>query len=148
MKAYLKTVSSDVRTIIDKETGEYIEQSENKIQILVGKDDFSLIFTEFWNILLAKPLSQVDILLLAYLVKHYADGTPFSVSNYIKKELAKQTGKSETSFNNSTRKLIKYNFIYEIGAKTYKLNPRYAFKGSTNNQRTAVIEMLTVCPDC
>jgi predicted transcriptional regulator len=148
MKAYLKTVNTEIKTIIDKETGEYLDRSEHKIQVLVGKDDFSLIFTEFWNILLAKPLSQVDILLLAYLVKNYADGTPFSVSAYIKKELAVLTNKSETSFNNSTRKLIKHGFIYDIGAKSYKLNPRYAFKGSTNNQRQAIIEMLSVCEDC
>lgn len=148
MKDHIKTVYTEVHQKVDSATGELIEESHKKVDILVDPDDFCLIYSGLWNVLLDNPLSKADIDLLAYLIKHYSDNTPFTINGFMKKEISLKTGKSETSYNNSTRSLIKHGLIYEVGVKTYKLNPRYAFKGSSKNRHKAVINMRTICRNC
>ena len=61
---------------------------------------------------------------------------------------AKKSKKSVTSYNNSTRNLLTNNLIYSVKGRVYKINPKYAFNGSSKNRHKAVIEMLSICKDC
>lgn len=145
----IKNVYNSVETIIDKETGEIIDISTNKIDIVVSPQDFCLVYADFWNILLGSPLSKSDVELFAYLVSNYSDGTPFTINSYTKKQVSESTNKSITSYNNSTRQLLEHKLIFSMNnTKVYKINPRYAFKGSSKNRHKSVIEMRSYCKDC
>lgn len=148
-KDIVKTVHSTIEYTIDPETGEEIAYNRNDIKIVTNSDDFALIYASFWNTLIENPLSKSDVELLGYLIENYAEGTVFTINKGIKEELAKRTGKSPTSYVNSTQHLLAYKFMFKVGdSKSYKLNPRYAFKGSTHNRNKAVIEMTNFCKDC
>lgn len=148
MKDKIRKVSKEITHTVSMETGEIVDTHVSHIELVVEKDDFSLIYSEFWNILLDKPLSTSDVQLLAFLIKNYSDGTPFSINSFIKEEVAKQTNKSVSSYNNCTRNLLKHALIFSVSNKVYKLNPRYSFKGSTKDRNKAVITMLTSCKEC
>lgn len=147
-KDIVKRVGTEIESVIDSETGEVLEVSAKNLKILVNPSEFCLVYSGLWNVILGNPLSKADIELLSFLLAKYSDGTPFNISSFVKGEVAKYTGKAVTSYNNSTAKLLKYGLIFKVDNRVYKINPRYAFKGSSYNRKKAVIEMLEVCPDC
>ena len=148
MKDQIKTVEKIINTTTDVETGEVVDTNIKKIDILINPDDFCLVYSGFWNVLLDYTLSKADVEMFAYLIHNYSDGTPFSITSYTKEEIAKKSKKSVTTYNNSTRCLLKNNLIYSVKGKVYKINPKYAFNGSSKNRHKAVIEMLSICKDC
>ncbi len=138
--SYIKNVSSKVVEVVDSETGELLSVSEKKVEFLVENDKFCFVYASFWNTILDSNLNRSDIELLCYLLDNYSDGVPFSISKYIKEIVAKRAGKSITSYNNSTRSLLKYDFIIKCsGANTYILNPKLAFKGSSKERNKRVV---------
>lgn len=146
----IKNIKTQVVQVVDPTTGEIMDESIKKVQVVVNPDEFALIYAGLWDVILGKPLSKSDIELLAYLIKRYSDGTMFTVNTPLKNDVARETGKSTTSYNNSTRKLLDHNLIIRLpnSKRTYVLNPRYAFKGSSTNRKKALIEILDWCPDC
>lgn len=148
-KDIIKTIHSTLAYEIDSETGEEISYERKDIKIVVNPDDFALVFASFWNSIIEKPLSKSDVELLGYLIQNYAEGTVFTINKAIKEILSKRSGKSASSYNNSTKHLLEYDFIFQVGdSKSYKLNPRYAFKGSTNDRKQALISMTEHCKTC
>lgn len=146
----VKAVKTEIDRIVDPETAEVLEVETKYIQILINPDEFALVYAGLWNVLLEQPLSKSDIDLFGYLIQHYADGTMFSIPTQMKELLAKKTGKSASSYSNSVRHLVKYRLIIPIApnSRTYTINPRYAFKGSSGDRNRAVIELVKKCKDC
>lgn len=145
----IRTVQTNTETVVDSETGEVLNLSVKRVKVVTNPDEFALIYAGFWDVLLGNPLSKSDIELLAYLIKNYGDGTPFVITSYIKNEISAKTGKISTSYNNSVSSLLKYKLIFRLdNSRTYKLNPRYAFKGNSSDRKQAVIEMADICPTC
>ena len=144
----IKTIKKDIITEVDSETGELLDVSINEHKIVMGQDKFTLVYANFWNNIMESNLSASDIELLAYLISNYSDGTPFSISLPIKTDISKSTGKSPSSYDRTTKKLLDAKFIYSVGGRTYKLNPRYAFQGSSKNRKKAIIEMIGDCSNC
>ena len=143
MNDIVRNVSRRLETIVSEETGEVIDQNVKTVQILANPDDFALIYSGFWNTLLDNPLNRSDMELLSYLIKNYADNNPFTINTYIKEQVSKRTGKSVTSYNNCTRHLLNSGLIYKVGKRTYKINPKYAYKGSSSTRNKLVIEMIS-----
>lgn len=143
-KDKIKKIKASTTVIVSEETGEVIDTSINIIKVLVNPDDFCLTYAGLWNVLLNNPLSKADIELFAYLISVYSNGTSFTITNYIKKEISKQSGKSVTTYDRSTRSLLENELIYKVDKQVYKINPKYAFKGSSKNRHKAVIEMLEI----
>lgn len=148
MEDKVKKVNTVTETVVDTTTGELIDVSVKTISILTNPAEFSLIYSGFWNILIGSNLSKSDIELAAYLIHNYADNTPFCINAYIKEEVSKNTGKAITTYDRSVAELLKCGLIYKVAHKMYKVNPRYAFKGSSKARHKLVIEMVTTCPTC
>jgi predicted transcriptional regulator len=123
-----------------KINGEWFSYSK-EIKEYFGIEDFIPVFFNFWIIIMEKDLSKSDIELLSYLMFNYSDNVPFNISNYVKEQVSIRTGKSKTSYNNSTRKLLESGLIYKVSCNSYKINPEYAFKGSSADRKKLVIEL-------
>lgn len=108
--------------------------------------EFVLMYTSVLNILSQWKLTQASICLYAYLLEKYSDSSVFTINQTIRKELAERSGKSETTFINCTRELLSLKLMACVGYKTYRLNPIYAFKGRTDQQKLAVFELSEQCP--
>jgi hypothetical protein len=148
MKDQIKTVGTVIDTLTDIETGEIIDTSVKVIKVVVDPEDFCLVYAGFWNVLLESPLSKSDLEMFAYLIGNYSDGTPFTISGFTKQQIAAKSNKAPSSYDKSTSVLLKNNLIYAVQSKVYRINPRYAFQGSSKNRHKAVIEMIEVCKDC
>ena len=144
----IKTHHKEITVVTSFETGEIMNISKKDIKVLTNPDEFCLVYAGLWNVLLDNPLSKSDIELFSYLVQNYSDGTPFTITSYIKKIVGTRSKKEETSYNNSPRSLLKNNLIYSVDKKTYKVNPRYAFQGSSKDRHQAVIDMVSECKNC
>jgi len=148
MKDIIKTVHTEVTQTVDTNTGEIVDVSSKDIKIVVNSEDFCLVYAGLWNVILDNPMSKSDIELLSYIIKNYSDGTPFCITQYVKERVAQKTGKSKTTYDRSTAALKKYKLIIPVSGRTYILNPRYAFKGSSTNRKKALVELVEVCKDC
>ncbi len=145
MKEHLGLFRQTIEKVIDKETGEELSTDVMNHQYLVGKpEEFYLVYNSLLNILAKWELSVSDLNLYSYLCVHYANGSIFNISESIKKEVGELNKKQPSSFNNSTRALLSIGLIVKVANKTYKLNPRYIYKGSSKNRSKALFEILQV----
>lgn len=149
-KDVIKPIRSSTEIVVDFETGEVMDVSYKTIDVLVNPDNFALVYAGFWNVLLSNPLSKTDVELLAYLIDNYADGTPFAITDFVKQQVANKSGKSVTSYNKCSMVLVKYKLIVPLtpSGRTYIVNPRYAFKGSSTNRKEMLVKLKQTCPNC
>jgi hypothetical protein len=144
----LVKVNRVINNTIDVKTGEIVDVQESYNELYLDNEEFCLVYAGLWNVIDKHNLGKSDVSLLGYLINHYADGTIFCINKAVKESAAKLGGKHPTSYNNSTRRLLDKKLIFEVGGRAYKLNPKYAFKGSTKDRRKAIVEMHNYCPDC
>jgi len=150
MKDKIKTIQTTIEQTVDQRSGELIDIRAKYIKIVTNPDEFALVYAGLWNVILDNKMSTSDMELLAFLIKNYSDGNPFTINSYVKKQVCTQTDKHYTSYNNSTRKLLDLHLIFAVeeNSRIYLLNPRYAFKGSSKNRNKAIIEMVDYCVNC
>ena len=131
--------------ITDFKSQEDSIDSINEIEVKVDATKFAMLYTLFLNGLQDNPLGEADKELFAYLVMNYGVDTPFSITGYIKGELASLHSKSLTTYHNSTRQLLKFGFIYTPNkSRTYLVNRDYSFNGSSSNGKKVLITLQTV----
>lgn len=148
MNQHLRTHKQVVEQIVNSETGELEDIQVTNHQYLAGNpEEFYLAYTSLLNVWAKWDLSVSDLNLYSYLCAHYANGTAFNISEYVKKDVANISGRSPSSFNNSPRALLAKGLIVKVANKTYKINPRYIFKGSSANRNKALFEILQVNKD-
>lgn len=147
-KSTLKTSYVETQTTIDKETGEILDVSVNKISYLANtKEDFYLMYSSM--VLILKASSDVKMKLFASLLERYSRGQEFSMNKGLKEIIAKETNCKARSLDTSFTELVRANVIVKIEVGLYKINPRHIFQGSSinrNNQLRAIIELG--CKDC
>lgn len=147
-KSTLKTSYVETQTTIDKETGEILDVSVNKISYLANtKEDFYLMYSSM--VLILKASSDVKMKLFASLLERYSRGQEFSMSRGLKEIIAKETDCKARSLDSAFTELVRANIIVKIETQLYKINPRHIFQGSStnrNNQLRAIIELG--CKDC
>lgn len=149
MKQHLKTSLEHGEKVIDGDSGEILFEESKKFQYIAGDPgDFVFVYTSLLNIISRWKLSQAGICAYAYFLENYSTGTIFSISKAVRDELARRSGKNETTFFNVTRELLGLKLIVQVGYRSYRLNPGYAFKGSRGDQKKAMFEVLQICPDC
>lgn len=147
-KSTLKTSYVETQTTIDKETGEILDVSINKISYLANtKEDFYLMYSSM--VLILKASTDVKMKLFASLLERYSRGQEFSMNKGLKEIIAKETNCKARSLDTSFTELVRANVIVKIEVGLYKINPRHIFQGSSinrNNQLRAIIELG--CKDC
>lgn len=101
------------------------------------------VYLSFWKKWMTGELAKSDLELLAYLMMNYARGVPFNISDHVKSETSKQSGRSSVSYNTCTKRLLESGFILPVkpNSRTYILNPEYAFEGSSKNRKKAIIDL-------
>lgn len=137
-----RTIRSDFSDFIDHSSGEVLASNVKHVNILVDTDEFMLIYARFWSLIRESPLSRADIDIASYVLEVYGNGQPFKITKYIKSIVGKQSGREPSTYNKSTGNLIKAGILLVVGVQTYKVNPQYAFKGSSKNRNKLVLELL------
>jgi hypothetical protein len=146
-KSILKTGTTEVNTIIDKETGEIIETSIKRHTYIA--DNKEIFFIGYSSLIGAfMEMSQAEIRIFGYCLR-FAKGVHFDISKKIRLDISAFTGLNERTVLNTLPVLLEKGILYKHSSGLYQLNPRYAFEGSTaerSNQLKILIELG--CKDC
>lgn len=131
-KQHLKTSHQKFIEVID-EDGVVIDSQTKTIRYLAGdKESFFLAYSSL--IVYLQRSKDVKIQLLASLMKRYLEGQEFSMGRGLKDIISKECNCSSRSLDLAFTNLLKDELIIKIAERMYRINPRYAFKGSSSER--------------
>ena len=146
-KSILKTGSITQTIILDKETGEVLENNTKRhTYIANSKEEFFLCYSSIIGVFM--NMEQSEIRVFGYLLR-YADADKFDVSKKLRIEIAKKTNLKERTVYTTLPTLVEKSLLYKHEDGLYQLNPRYVFKGSSNDRNSALKTIIELgCKDC
>lgn len=131
-KSFLKTELKELETIIDSDTGEVLSTNIKKHSYLANtKEQFFLCYSSVLGIFM--EMEQSEIRVFGYLLR-YADGTKFDLSKKMRIDIADCTNLNERTIYNIIPNIVKKKLIFKHESGLYQINPRYAFKGSSDTR--------------
>ena len=146
--SYLKTAVSETEIVVDT-NGEVLDRNIKRHQYLAEtKEQFFIGYVSMLA-LFYEELTGPEIKVYAYLLAHYNFDSTIAIVKGIKEEMVKKMGGSTRTIDNALSTLTTKHLLYTTGRAIYKLNPRYAFKGSTGERNKLLKVILELeCPDC
>lgn len=148
MSSRLKTGMITVTEVIDKETGELIEQNIKKhTYIANSKEEFMFIYVNALPVFigLSGPAKSV----YAMLLKDYNTKSVFEIGGAMRSHIASYIGIGKSTVANAFTELVNAGFLYSQSKGLYQINPRYAFKGSTSERNDALKAIIELgCTNC
>lgn len=147
-RAYLKTGLTDRLTVVDSQTGEVLNEIVKKHKYLAkSKEEFFLVYVSLLGIF--KKLSHPETKVYCYLLENHIIGANIAITNKLRVIIGKETKLSPGTVSNALGFLTEKRLIYSPQRGLYKLNPRYAYQGSTADREKLLKFILEVeCPDC
>jgi len=148
-KGYLKTSHTHTERTVDNGTGEVIHEEIQNIKYLANsQEEFFLFYSSLIGII-EQGMSQAESSLYAHLLKNYNIGADIGISKQVRIGVGKKLGLNERTVLNTLGMLVEKNLIYTTAKGVYKINPRYAYRGSTTARNRDLKIMLEVeCPHC
>ncbi len=148
MRPYLKTVYSEVTQTVDLESGELVDVQIKDTKVPTStKEEFVQLYTSVESKL--KNLSLSEERLWTYCILHCDNQNIIRILAYDKQIIFDKWGLAQSTIANAINRLIEANLIFRIGRGTYRVNPIYAWKGSSTDRRTMLTYVLTIeCPTC
>lgn len=140
-----------VNNYFNEETGEITNQEINvkhhKI-IIADKESFALQYSEIIGKM--KNLNGNDIKLLAYCSLNAEHNTNrIALTKPICEEIFEGLEIPYQSIRNSAAKLVKEKVLIPLGSATYRVNPKYYWRGNSNERLKTMKYILEIeCPDC
>jgi hypothetical protein len=145
-------IKHEVRNhFIDPESGELLATSmdvkEGKI-VVESREQFSLVYATIIGAL--SELNGLDVKLLMYCTIHSSYNTNLiALSNPYLKYIAELYGSTPGSIRNSITRLCNKQILIKAGSGSYRINPRYFWRGTTpERERTMKYVLEVECPNC
>lgn len=146
-----RIVESEVRMIVDSETGEVIsENMELKTEKIVtdSPEGFFMVYTSIVGVL--SKLTGSEVKLLQYWgnqVRYNENVIWVNASTVREAEVA--TGIAANTIYKCASVLVKKNMLIRIQTGAYRINPKYYWKGGQAERRKMYKYVLEIeCPDC
>lgn len=142
---YIKTIKEVTTTIVDKETGEVVDEEVKKVRYLANnKEDFFLCYSAILGIF--ERMTQAEIRIFGYCLR-YVKGLKFDISKKVRLSMAKEIDINERTILNTLPSLVNKGLLVQHPDDMYQVNPRYAFQGGTGSrdqQLQALIELRCI----
>lgn len=134
-KAYLKTVQTDITQTIDKTTGELIDISTRKINVLVkDKEEFFFVYSQILGVL-ESILKGPELGILSLLMfKYMSPSGSVTINESSKKEICTKLNISKPSVNRAIKSLVESDVLIHPMKGSYSINPNYVWKGTTSTR--------------
>lgn len=147
MKAHLKTNYTEVTTIVDSETGEILDQEIKEHQYLANsKEEFFMGYSALIGVFM--NMNQAEIRIFGYCLR-FAKGVKFDISKKMRISMAKEININERTIHNTLPSLLDKKLLFVHSDGLYQINPRYAYRGSTNERNQALQTVLKLhCKTC
>jgi Firmicute plasmid replication protein (RepL) len=147
-RAHLRTSHTNTETVISEE-GEILQQDIQNIKYLASTQEEYFIIYASTIAIMQKDMTQAETKLYAYLLQNYNVGSEIGITKQGRINIGKRLELNERTVLNTLCMLVTRKLIYTINRSIYKLNPRYAYKGSILNRNRALKFVLEVeCPTC
>lgn len=145
-KSFYKTGLIKQESFVDIETGEIVGVIQKTHGYIANsKEEFLMIYSGLLGIFTG--MEQAEIRVYGYLLR-YANGIDFSISKALRQKMSQEIGLNERSIYNTIQSLKDKALIYENN-KLFRINPRYAFKGSTSDRKDSLKAIIELgCRDC
>ena len=148
----LKVKSEQIHNnFIDSETGEILETHvETKHHKIVVNDRESFYWTYLSIESLLDDLDKVSLKLLFYCnMRCQWNTNMIALTKPILTDIEREVGLEYQTVRNAISKLKKLGVFIELGNATYRINPRYYWKGETTERLKTMKYVLEVeCPNC
>lgn len=146
-ESFLKDGIKEINNYIDFSTGEILDVDIKTHKYLANnKEEFLLLYSSMLSVFM--NMEQSEIRVFGFLLQ-YADGTIFSIDRSIRMEISKVTKLAERTIYNTVKILEEKKLIFKHLSGAYQVNPRYAFRGSTNNRNSELKAMIEIyCKEC
>jgi len=147
-KSHLRTSHTNTTTVVN-ENGEVLHQDINNIKYLAStQEEFFIIYASTIGIV-EKGMSEAETKLYAHILRNYNVGAEIGISKQMRINLGKKLELNERTILNTLGMLTDKKLLYTTSKGIYKINPRYAYKGSTINRNRDLKFVLEVeCPHC
>ncbi|HLA59028.1 MAG TPA: replication/maintenance protein RepL [Puia sp.] len=148
-KSFLKTGATQTTTIIDQKSGEVLHHGTQKLKYLANsKEEFFIFYSSLIG-LIQGDMTGPEIKVYAYLLQRYLIGTEIALPKQLKQNMADFLHLKLGTVNNVLSTLTEKTLVFTNQRAIYKINPRYAFKGSTKERDRMLKGILEFeCPDC
>ena len=148
MSSHLKTVHSRVTETIDSETGEVIDVQFKETKILTNsREEFIQLYVSVESKLSGLALAQER--LFTYCILHCDRENIIRISSYDKKVILEKWDLAASTIANSLLSLIQAKLLIRIGRGTYRVNPKYVWKDTSDSRKKMSTNVLTIeCPHC
>lgn len=137
--------------VVDSETGEVLDESkEVKRNKYLAKTKEEFYFTYLSAISLIDHLDKVAQKVLFYCNMYCQwETNMISLTKGILKDMEDKIGLKYQTIRNSIVKLKKLGVFIDLGGATYRINPKYYWKGSYDSRIKTMKWVLEIeCPDC
>lgn len=144
-KSFLKRAFTNTQIVIDKE-GEILQEDVQVIKYLANnKEQFFLVYASLLG--LFQEMTAPEVKVYSYILEHYLSDSVIALPKGMKQVIAEKLKLKLGTVNNAISKLNDKKLIYSTQRGLYKINPRYAFKGSTKERNQMLKFVLEVeCP--
>jgi len=107
------------------------------------KNEFFMCYSALIGVFM--KMSQAEIRVFGYCLR-YVTGIKFDISKKIRLAMAKEIDINERTILNTLPSLLEKGVLLQHEDELYQINPKYAFKGSLDNRKKAIISLN--CKDC
>lgn len=148
MKPHLKTSHIKIIEIVDRETGELIDQEVITHKYITNdKESFYLVYSSLIGLL--GEISNPAVKVLSYVLLNYKTDTQFELGATSRKMIASKMNLGASSVANALTELKSCNILYSTMKSMYQINPRYAYQGSTSDRKNAMKAIIELgCKNC
>lgn len=145
--SFLKPSLTERFREVDLQTGEVKGHIKKLTYLANSNEEFYLLFSSVLGIF--TQMNQAEIRVYAYFLMQHKVGSEIAVPRGIRLLIAEATDLKSGSVANALGKLVEKKLLYTVSKGIYKINPRYAFKGSTSERKKLLKFILEAeCPDC
>ena len=150
MKVGYKNVKL-VNTFLDQDTGEVLRSEKETVRekiVIDDKEEFVLMYAGVDQLL--PELDKVSItLIIECCMRCELNSNLIALTKYIIQEIGRKSKLSSGTIRNSITRLVKARALIRVGSATYRVNPRYFWKGSSGDRiKTMQYIIENECSTC
>lgn len=145
-KSFLKRAFTNTKMVVDADTGELLQEDVQVVKYLANnKEQFFLVYASLLG--LFQEMTAPEVKVYSYILEHYLSDSVIALPKGLKQVIGDKLKLKLGTVNNAITKLNDKKLIYSTQRGLYKINPRYAFKGSTKERNQMLKFVLEVeCP--
>lgn len=147
MKEYSKVVRQVITETIDPETGEITSETKNDKMMFGDSGEFYQFYSSVVAII--EQLKPIEAKVFISTFKYANVENKLALTKNFKQEIAAANECCYSAIGNAITTLVQKGLLIRLDTATYRINPRYFWKSTSNSRKQTLQYVLSVeCPNC